>query len=146
MNIHRSFPRYSEYQSLFPQSRRLQTALCEFYSTVVRLCEKAVRVMRREGYFPTLPRCLRRRLITYRDRFYADCESSMETVWNRIWWTSKSAEGIKWVDKGWDRSCSTAGGRSRTTTPGSRKRISQETSRYCRFSSAKDNRKFRWIA
>jgi hypothetical protein len=40
-----------EYQTLFANSERLQIALCNYYATVVGLCEKAVEVGKRSGEY-----------------------------------------------------------------------------------------------
>jgi hypothetical protein len=51
MNIHNDCPRYVEYQTLYADSERLQTTLCNYYATVVRLCQKIVEVGERQGEY-----------------------------------------------------------------------------------------------
>lgn len=43
------FPRYTEYQFLFGGAPRLQRALCEFYATVIRFCQKSIQIVQRTG-------------------------------------------------------------------------------------------------
>ena len=52
MRLQTSCPRFVEYQFLYPDSLRLQRALCSFYATVVRFCAKAVEVIGRTGSHP----------------------------------------------------------------------------------------------
>lgn len=60
MNLQGCCPRFSEYRFLYPDSLRLQSALCTFYATIVRFCTKAVHAIGRTGKHRfTLP-CLRR--------------------------------------------------------------------------------------
>ena len=49
MRLQTSCPRFVEYRFLYPDSIRLQRALCSFYATVVRFCAKAVEVIGRTG-------------------------------------------------------------------------------------------------
>ncbi|KAH0537546.1 hypothetical protein FGG08_005681, partial [Glutinoglossum americanum] len=49
MNIRSNCPRYMEYQALYADSEGLQAALCNYYATIVRLCQKAVEVGQRQG-------------------------------------------------------------------------------------------------
>lgn len=42
-------PRYSDYQVLYAQFPRVQTALNAFYATVVRLCTTTVEAIQRQG-------------------------------------------------------------------------------------------------
>ncbi|KAF2270530.1 hypothetical protein CC78DRAFT_573824 [Lojkania enalia] len=42
-------PRFSEYKRLFPTSERLQQALSEFYSIVVKFCRKALGLIQEKG-------------------------------------------------------------------------------------------------
>jgi len=51
MNMHSNCPRYIEYQTLYAGSERLQAALCNYYATVVRLCQKAIEVGQRQGEY-----------------------------------------------------------------------------------------------
>ena len=52
MRLQTSCPRFVEYQFLYPDSIRLQRALCSFYATVVRFCAKAVEVIGRTDKHP----------------------------------------------------------------------------------------------
>ncbi|KAH0360412.1 hypothetical protein KCU65_g9409, partial [Aureobasidium melanogenum] len=54
MTIGKRCPKFQEYQVLYRNSTDLQKALCDFYSVVVRCCEKAVTVLRRTGYIQLL--------------------------------------------------------------------------------------------
>lgn len=38
-------PKYSEYQSLFADSIRIQTALCKFYASIVNFCTQAIKTL-----------------------------------------------------------------------------------------------------
>ncbi|KAI9786684.1 MAG: hypothetical protein M1839_006235 [Geoglossum umbratile] len=49
MNVHNTCPRYMEYQTLYAGSKKLQAALCNYYATIVRLCQKAIEVGQRHG-------------------------------------------------------------------------------------------------
>jgi hypothetical protein len=49
MNVHNTCPRYMEYQTLYAGSKGLQAALCNYYATIVRLCQKAIEVGQRQG-------------------------------------------------------------------------------------------------
>ncbi|KAH0562468.1 hypothetical protein GP486_002842 [Trichoglossum hirsutum] len=49
MNIHNDCPRYMEYRVLYADSKRLQVVLCDYYATVVKLCQKVVEVGERQG-------------------------------------------------------------------------------------------------
>ncbi|KAH0556171.1 hypothetical protein GP486_005897 [Trichoglossum hirsutum] len=49
MDLRNCFPRYSEYQALYPCSARLQAALCTFYATVIQFCTKALEAIQRKG-------------------------------------------------------------------------------------------------
>jgi hypothetical protein len=42
-------PRYSEYRLVFPESLRLQNALCAFYAVIVRFCTKAMNAINTPG-------------------------------------------------------------------------------------------------
>lgn len=42
-------PRVAEYQTLFPNSQQLQKALCEFYASIVAICEHMIRYVQRSG-------------------------------------------------------------------------------------------------
>lgn len=48
MDIGCSCPRYSDFGALYPSSSGLQTALCEYFAVVVRLCRQAIVSSRRE--------------------------------------------------------------------------------------------------
>ena len=50
MNVGRACPRYKEFGFLYPTSVRLQHALCDYYVEVVRLCSKAVSILREPFY------------------------------------------------------------------------------------------------
>ncbi len=41
-------PRYAEYEVLYPNSVRLQTALCNFHASLIRCCKHAVEVAKRD--------------------------------------------------------------------------------------------------
>ena len=41
-------PRYAEYEALYPNSVRLQTALCNFHASLIRCCKHAVEVAKRD--------------------------------------------------------------------------------------------------
>jgi hypothetical protein len=49
MTIGRTCPTYQEFGSLYPGEAGLQTALCDYYAVVVRLCTKIVEVSQRSG-------------------------------------------------------------------------------------------------
>jgi CHASE1-domain containing sensor protein len=49
MNIRNCYPRYLEYQILFPHSPRLQSALCNFYAVVVRFCKRMLESVQSKG-------------------------------------------------------------------------------------------------
>ena len=49
MNIGRSCPRYQELGLLYKRSTRLQTRLCEYFTTVVRLCTKSVLFLKKSS-------------------------------------------------------------------------------------------------
>jgi len=47
-------PRFSEYEKCFPTSVRLQQALSDFYSIVVKFCSKALGVVQEKGKVASL--------------------------------------------------------------------------------------------
>ena len=47
MDIGSSSPRYQEFGLLYPSSKRLQTALCKYFTVIVKLCKQAVLFIRR---------------------------------------------------------------------------------------------------
>jgi len=49
MTIGRTCPTYQQFGSLYPSDTGLQTALCDYYAVVVRLCTKIVEVSQRSG-------------------------------------------------------------------------------------------------
>ncbi|KAH8703398.1 hypothetical protein BGW36DRAFT_288956 [Talaromyces proteolyticus] len=49
MNIGRSAPRYQNLSLLYPQSSDLQRSVCEYFTTLVQLCTKAVKFTRKSG-------------------------------------------------------------------------------------------------
>lgn len=50
MSLRKDCPRFSEYQILYKDSSRLQKALSQFYATVVRFCQHAIRITQRNGF------------------------------------------------------------------------------------------------
>ena len=42
-------PNFREYQTLYPDSVRLQEALCSFYTVLIQFCTKAMQVMEKRG-------------------------------------------------------------------------------------------------
>lgn len=51
MSIRKLCPRLSDYRALFPNSIRLQKALCEFHAAIIRLCAHVLKVLRRSSTF-----------------------------------------------------------------------------------------------
>ncbi|PHH92270.1 hypothetical protein CDD83_8195 [Cordyceps sp. RAO-2017] len=50
MGFNKHCPRFSEYQSLYPGSVRLQAALCDFHAAIIRCCKHAVEVVQRSWH------------------------------------------------------------------------------------------------
>ena len=42
MRIGRTCPRYQDFGLLYPESKRLQSALCEYFVVIVHLCKRTV--------------------------------------------------------------------------------------------------------
>lgn len=53
MKLRECCTRYSKYQLLFPNSLRLQTALCKYYAAIVKSCQHAVEVFQNNAAFPS---------------------------------------------------------------------------------------------
>ena len=49
MNLRSDCLRYSEYQSIYSESTRLQAALCKYYATFVRFCQKVIQDHQRDS-------------------------------------------------------------------------------------------------
>ena len=49
MNLSRSCPTYQQFGLLYRDSTNLQSALCEYYAVIIRLCSKIVHVKERTG-------------------------------------------------------------------------------------------------
>ena len=49
MRMQSCCPRFKEYQLLFPDSPRLQEALCYFYACLIQFCTRSVEAMNRSG-------------------------------------------------------------------------------------------------
>jgi hypothetical protein len=49
MNLGRSCPTYQQFGQLYPDCIKLQSALCEYYAIIIRLCIRVVEVSRRTG-------------------------------------------------------------------------------------------------
>jgi ankyrin repeat domain-containing protein 50 len=47
MNIGRTCPRYQDFGFLYPKSTRLQKALCEYFTTMIELCQHAILFIRK---------------------------------------------------------------------------------------------------
>ena len=49
MSVSKLCPQFSEYQILYPSSKKLQIALANFHACIIRCCTKAVKVIQRPG-------------------------------------------------------------------------------------------------
>ncbi|KAJ9634593.1 hypothetical protein H2199_008876 [Coniosporium tulheliwenetii] len=47
MGFNKLCPRFDEYRILYPQSPRLQTALCDFHASIIRCCKQALQALQR---------------------------------------------------------------------------------------------------
>ncbi|KAI9765660.1 MAG: hypothetical protein M1840_007217 [Geoglossum simile] len=90
MNIRNNCPRYMEYQALYTDSERLQAALCNYYATIVRLCQKAIEVGQRQG-LQQLTVVLWRPFETEFGSFEAELRRQSEEVKDEISLASKQA-------------------------------------------------------
>ena len=55
MNLRSDCLRYSEYQSIYSESTRLQVALCKYYATFIRFCRKVIQDHQRESKLNIIP-------------------------------------------------------------------------------------------
>ena len=59
MKLQNDCPRFSEYQLLYADAPRLQSALSGFYATIVRFCQHAIESLQRTGgHSTTVSPCL----------------------------------------------------------------------------------------
>ncbi len=49
MNLRSDCLKYSEYQSIYSESTRLQAALCKYYATFIRFCQKVIQDNQKES-------------------------------------------------------------------------------------------------
>ena len=91
MTIGRTCPRYQDFGLLYPESKRLQSALCEYFIVIVRLCQQAV-VFLKKPFWSQLSSSILKPFESEFGSFHQDLESLASAIREEVSLASNQAQ------------------------------------------------------
>ena len=91
MRIGLTCPRYQDFGLLYPKSKRLQSALCEYFVVIVRLCKHAV-VFLQKPFWSQLSSSILKPFESEFDRFHQELANLASTIREEVSLASNQAQ------------------------------------------------------